>query len=94
MKTKNPLQTVKCALNTAYHEKIAIWDWYTEILQPVPAYKECGQMHISNDKLLITSTRIFYKNDSASLDCTSISELCSAINSTVATVHENFTSQH
>jgi len=34
-----------------------------------------------------------FKNSSASLD--SISELCSAINSTVvATVHENFTSQH
>ena len=38
-----------------------------------------------------TSTRMFIKM--AVLHCTSISELCSAINSTVATVHENFTSQ-
>jgi len=34
----------------------------------------------------------------AVLHCTAlgirISEICSAINSTVATVHENFTSQH
>jgi len=35
---------------------------------------------------------MFYKYDSAAMHC--ISELCSAINSTVATVHENFTSQH
>jgi len=37
---------------------------------------------------------MFYKNGSVSLHCISISELCSAINSTVATVHENFTLQH
>jgi len=37
---------------------------------------------------------MFYKNGSASLHCISISELCSATYSTVATVHENFTSQH
>jgi len=37
---------------------------------------------------------MFYKNSSASLECITISELCSAIDSTVATVHENFTSQH
>jgi len=30
----------------------------------------------------------------AVLHCIGISELCSAINSTVATVHENFTAQH
>jgi len=30
----------------------------------------------------------------AVLHCISTSELCSAIKSTVATVHENFTSQH
>jgi len=36
---------------------------------------------------------MFYKNGSASLHCISISALFSAINSTVATVHENFTSQ-
>jgi len=30
----------------------------------------------------------------AVLHCISISELCSAINITVATIHENFTSQH
>jgi len=34
----------------------------------------------------------FYKSSSVSLDCISISELCSAINRTVATVHVNFTS--
>jgi len=48
-------------------------------------------MHIPNDKWLITSTRIFYKNSSSSLDCISISALCSPINSTVATVYVNFT---
>jgi len=48
----------------------------------------------ANDKWLITSIRIFYKNSSALLDCISISELCSAINSTLATVHGSFTSQH
>jgi len=37
---------------------------------------------------------MFYKNGSDSLNCISISELCSAINSTVATVHDSFTSQH
>jgi len=37
---------------------------------------------------------MFYKNGSASMHCISICELCSAINSTVATIHENFTSQH
>jgi len=42
----------------------------------------------------ITSTRIFYKNGSVSLHCISLSELCSTINSTVAAVHENLTSQH
>jgi len=52
------------------------------------------QMHVSNDKWLITSIRILYKNSSALLDSISIIELCSAINSTVATVHESFTSQH
>jgi len=31
----------------------------------------------------ITSTRIFYKNRIASLDCISISELCSAIKSSL-----------
>jgi len=51
-------------------------------------------MHISNDKWLITSVRIFYENSSALLDCIIIIELCSAINSTVATVYESFTSQH
>jgi len=51
-------------------------------------------MQISIDKWFVTSTRIFYKRSSASLDCNSISELCSAINSTVATLHENLTSQH
>jgi len=51
-------------------------------------------MHISNDKWLITSIRIFYKNSSALLDCISIFEVCSAINSIVATVHENFPKQH
>jgi len=30
-------------------------------------------------------------NGSASLDCISINELCSTMNSAVATVHENFT---
>jgi len=50
-------------------------------------------MHISNNESLITSTRIFHKNGSALLHCISISELCT-INSTVAAVHENFTSQH
>jgi len=49
-------------------------------------------MHISNDKSFITSIRIFYKN-SSDLDCISISELCNAINSTVAAVHESFASQ-
>jgi len=49
-------------------------------------------MHFSNDKWLITSTRMFHKM--AVLHCISISELCSAINTTVATTHENFTSQH
>jgi len=43
-------------------------------------------MQISNDKRLITSTRILYKNSNSSLDCIIISELCSAINSTVATL--------
>jgi len=33
------------------------------------------------------------ENTSASLDCIGISESCSAINSRVATVHENLTSQ-
>jgi len=37
---------------------------------------------------------MFYKNGSASLHCISRSELYSAINSTAATVHQNFTSQH
>jgi len=46
-------------------------------------------MHISNDKWLITSTRIFHKNGSASLHYISISELCSTTNRTVAAVHEN-----
>jgi len=36
---------------------------------------------------------MFYKNSSASLDCIRISQSCSAINSTFASVHENFTSQ-
>jgi len=40
--------------------------------------KEIVQMRISNDKSLTTSTRIFYKIISASLDCISISDLCSA----------------
>jgi len=52
------------------------------------------QAHIPNDKWLITSIRTFYKNSSPLQDCISISELCSAINSTVATVYESFTSQH
>jgi len=60
----------------------------------VPLPPLATPMHISNDKSLITSTRIFHKSSSASLDCISISELCSAINTTVATVHENFTSQN
>ena len=65
--------------------KIAIWDCYRQILQPIwSTTKDCVQMHISNDKWLITTTRIFYKNSSASLDCVTISELCSAIDSTVA----------
>ena len=51
-------------------------------------------MHISNDKWLITSIRIFYKNISVLLDCISLSELCSATNSTIAIVPESFTSQH
>jgi len=34
---------------------------------------------------------MIYKNGSASLHCISISELCSAINTTVATIGENFT---
>jgi len=68
--------------------------WYRQTLQPIwSTIKECVKMHISNDKWLITSSRIYYKNSSASLDCISISESCSAINSTIATVHENFTSQ-
>jgi len=33
-----------------------------------------------------------YKNSSASLDCVGINELCTAIDSEVAIVHENFTS--
>jgi len=37
---------------------------------------------------------MFYKNGSASLHCISISELCSAVNSTDVTIHENVTSQH
>jgi len=37
---------------------------------------------------------MFCKNGSASLHCISISESCSAINTTVATIHDNFTSQH
>jgi len=41
--------------------------------------RECVQMHIFNDKWLITSTRISCQNSSASLDCISISELCNAI---------------
>ena len=65
----------------------------TILLQPIwSTTKEYVQKHISNDKWLTTSTRIFYKNSSASLDC--INELCSAIDSTVATVHKNVTSQH
>ena len=60
--------------------------------------KECVQMDISIDKWLLTSTRIFYKHGIAALQCISISELCSTINKiwqdTVATFHENFTSQH
>jgi len=73
--------------------KKSMWDWYTQILQPMwSTTKESAQMHISNDKWLITSTRIFYKSSSASLDC--ISELCRAVNCTVATVHEKFSSQH
>jgi len=39
-----------------------------------------------NNNILLSS--------SASLDCINLSVLCSAINSTVATVRENFTSQH
>jgi len=46
-------------------------------------------MQISNDKRLITSTRIFYKSSSASLDCSSISELCSTTYNTVAILDEN-----
>jgi len=42
--------------------------------------------------MIITSTGIFYKNSSVSLDC--INELCSAIDSIVATIRENFTSKH
>jgi len=64
-------------------------------LQPIwSTTRECVHMHISNDKWLATSIRIFHKNGSALLDSISISELCSVINSTVATVHESFTSQH
>jgi len=59
---------------------------------PRNVYKCTSPM--TNYLLLISLTRIFYKNSSASLDRISISELCSAINSTVTTVHENFTSQH
>jgi len=44
-------------------------------------------MHIYNDKWVLTSLRIFYKNSSTLLNCVSINELCSAIDSTVATVH-------
>jgi len=42
--------------------------------------------HFSNDKWLITSTRKFYKDSSASLDYIRIGELCSPIDSTVAIV--------
>jgi len=65
----------------------------TLMLQPMwSTTKECVQMHIFNDKFLVTSARILYKNRNASLDC--INELCNAIDSTVGTVHKNFTSQH
>ena len=67
----------------------------TLILRPMwSTTKECAQVQNSNGKRLITSTRIFYKNSSASLDCISISDLCSGMDTTVATVHQNFTSQH
>ena len=42
----------------------------------------------------ITSTIIFYKTSSASLDCVSINDLRSAIDTTIGTLHDNFTSQH
>jgi len=54
--------------------------------------KECIQKQISKDKWLIASARTFYTNSSASLDC--INELRCAIDSRVATVNKNFTSQH
>jgi len=65
----------------------------TPILQPIwSTTKKCVQKQVSNDKWLITSTRIFYKTSSPSLDC--INELSSAIDSTIAIVHKNFTLQH
>jgi len=64
-------------------------------LQPIwLTTKESVQMQISSDKWLITSTRIFYKTSSASLDCISISEVSSTTDNTVAAVHENVTSLH
>jgi len=51
-------------------------------------------MHIYNDKLLITSTRIFYKNGSVSLDCINISELCSATNNSLQLLLFMKTSHH
>ena len=68
-----------------------------QTLIPNPTWsttEECVQKQIFNDKWLTTSTRIFYKSSSASLDCITISELRSAIDNIVAIVHENFTSQH
>jgi len=50
-------------------------------------------MQISNNIWPTTSAKKFYTNICFSLDCISISELRSGIDSAVATVHENYTSQ-
>jgi len=95
MKTKkhSSLDSLMCTKHSMPRRNSHMELIQTSLLHPLwSTTKECVQKQIFNDKWLITSTRLFYKYSSGSLDC--INELCCGVDSTVAIVHKIFTLQH
>jgi len=96
MKTKKSLQFRQLNAPWTQHakDKIAIWNWfrhwYHRLYHQLPRNVYKCKFPMTND--LPSQEENLTKSRSALLDC--ISELCSATDIPVATVHENFTSQH